>query len=548
MLILINNVIKNTNYFVLFPYKIYYIYKIVFLPMIFLKHIILTFLLCELYFSSFAQGIINNGGFIYVGSSNFVIINSCDYKNLTNVTDGSMALSGTIEMTGACNWLNNATGSLDLSANSGTVKFLGSTAQIIGGTTAANPSTIFKNLTIENSAGVSLANHISVTLALTMTTGNFDLKNNNIDLSTTGSITGETNSNRMLVSTGDGQIKATRDIAAGANANIAGLRISIDGGTYAGLSKTIYRGHKVLSGTGGYAANLSAALYYILPNNPQFGANPAITINYFDAEFATNLTASESNLQIFQQIQQGGTPWFTPLGSTVVTGANKITNTATPYDTYVTDRPGLITFNGLVTIGSTDKPLPISLVDFKSICNENTIHLIWQTGSEINNDYFTIEKSVDASIFEPIGTVKGAGNSNEMQSYSFIDERSDLTDILTYYYRLKQTDFNGNFTYSNTISANCNEQHQPSTFFDLSVADEQDINKLLISFKSQTGTKYNVMIFDQLGRKMYFKNLTASEDNEKISISKQGFATGIYNLVIYNNTLSVNKKIVLINK
>ena len=103
------------------------------------------------------------------------------------------------------------------------------------------------------------------------------------------------------------------------------------------------------------------------------------------------------------------------------------------------------------TIGYTPIiPLPISLLTFdgknKGV-NKN--ELIWVTVEEKNNDHFTIEKSIDGIEFIEVGKKTGAGNSNFEISYTLID--SDYRNEINYY-RLKQTDFDGQFTFSTIIS------------------------------------------------------------------------------------------------
>lgn len=104
--------------------------------------------------------------------------------------------------------------------------------------------------------------------------------------------------------------------------------------------------------------------------------------------------------------------------------------------------------------------LPISLVSFTSSCYNNETLIKWVTSSEINNDYFTIERSEDGSNWQEIGSVIGAGNSNSIQNYSF-----QIPEYLNSkaYYRLIQTDFNGNFEYFNPIYVQpCSEKEEPS--------------------------------------------------------------------------------------
>lgn len=98
--------------------------------------------------------------------------------------------------------------------------------------------------------------------------------------------------------------------------------------------------------------------------------------------------------------------------------------------------------------------LPIELISFTGECSlENVVNLSWQTISETNNDFFTIERSSTTEDWNIVGRIDGAGNSNQINTYSFTDkERFNET----MYYRIKQTDFNGEFKYSEIVAVhNC---------------------------------------------------------------------------------------------
>ena len=96
--------------------------------------------------------------------------------------------------------------------------------------------------------------------------------------------------------------------------------------------------------------------------------------------------------------------------------------------------------------------LPVEFLSFSSTVNEDgEIMLEWLTGSELNNDYFTVERSTESAKWIEVGVVAGAGNSSQEIAYEFIDQDTDH-EAGAYYYRIKQTDFNGNFDYSQTIS------------------------------------------------------------------------------------------------
>jgi hypothetical protein len=94
-------------------------------------------------------------------------------------------------------------------------------------------------------------------------------------------------------------------------------------------------------------------------------------------------------------------------------------------------------------------PLPIELVYFSAVAEQDQDVLEWQTASQINNDFFTIERSTDAMSWQTVTRVEAAGNSLQTNHYSSIMNET-LHGI--YYYRLKQTDYNKRFSYSSIVS------------------------------------------------------------------------------------------------
>lgn len=108
--------------------------------------------------------------------------------------------------------------------------------------------------------------------------------------------------------------------------------------------------------------------------------------------------------------------------------------------------------NRRFTLGTTDKlqtPLPIELLSFNALPNnDNYINLEWETASEINNNYFTIQKSLNTETWSSIADVNGVGNSTQTVSYSILD-KTPYQGVS--YYRIKQTDFDGAFSYSKVI-------------------------------------------------------------------------------------------------
>ncbi len=112
--------------------------------------------------------------------------------------------------------------------------------------------------------------------------------------------------------------------------------------------------------------------------------------------------------------------------------------------------------NGAVSNGvqqpSLLVPLSIELLRFEAkVVEKNEVRLTWETARELNNDFFIVERSLDGRQWEYLTVVSGAGNSSTLVSYSTEDKNPYMG---TSYYRLKQTDFDGTYSYSEVETIN----------------------------------------------------------------------------------------------
>jgi len=116
-----------------------------------------------------------------------------------------------------------------------------------------------------------------------------------------------------------------------------------------------------------------------------------------------------------------------------------------------------------ITVYYTD-PLPVEFLYFHATDKSKSIVLEWATATEMNNDYFSILKSIDGTTWKEINRIKGSGNSSTTLNYEYID-----TEPLEgyNYYLLKQTDYNGQFSYSNIIAIKSNINAQYHRRFNL---------------------------------------------------------------------------------
>lgn len=109
----------------------------------------------------------------------------------------------------------------------------------------------------------------------------------------------------------------------------------------------------------------------------------------------------------------------------------------------------LLIFSFIMTVLSTPS---FAVAEIDTVYTEfvgEHVEFNWQTLSEVNSDYYTIERSMDSVNYAPLGNVVGAGNSSTIQNYSY----SDSTVVIgqTYFYRLKSIDFDGSYDYSEIV-------------------------------------------------------------------------------------------------
>ncbi|MEL6863189.1 MAG: beta-propeller fold lactonase family protein [Bacteroidota bacterium] len=105
--------------------------------------------------------------------------------------------------------------------------------------------------------------------------------------------------------------------------------------------------------------------------------------------------------------------------------------------------------DAITTINAPSMSLPVELIDFRVEMQKGQVRISWSTATEINNDFFELQRSADGLTFETISTVLGAGTSLSTNNYWEIDEEP-LWE--TTYYRLKQVDFDGQFSYSEVVA------------------------------------------------------------------------------------------------
>jgi len=185
--------------------------------------------------------------------------------------------------------------------------------------------------------------------------------------------------------------------------------------------------------------------------------------------------------------------------------------------------------------GGDYQVLPVELLSFSAKIIGNTVNLKWQTASETNNHYFSIERSMDAQNFEEIGRVAGAGNSNTIRDYSYTDNIKGSSTPM--YYRLKQLDYNGTFSYSPTISIRISAQELA-----LSQAYIQN-KKLHIVIKSPSDNKLSVNLVNMSGINAMHKEVDLTEGDNEFIFSVSQLPEAVYILRLSTQNFIETKKV-----
>lgn len=236
--------------------------------------------------------------------------------------------------------------------------------------------------------------------------------------------------------------------------------------------------------------------------------------------------------------------WTTTTG-TINSGSNALTANVKSPGTYT-----LTAYNGPVASGCLTQTvislssvncslLPIELTDFYATIKDKNVEINWETISELNSDYFIIERSSDGINFEPLSQMQSSKNSSQIKQYNYIDE-NPLPNIN--YYRLKLIEKDGSYRFSRIIDAILETEKIVINHI------KPNPTKDMIHFEIHSSKKTDILIelTDFTGLKVYkeLKNIEAGQSTENLNL--QNLAQGVYILKISsaNNELISYTKII----
>lgn len=201
-----------------------------------------------------------------------------------------------------------------------------------------------------------------------------------------------------------------------------------------------------------------------------------------------------------------------------------------------------LTNDGYYTIGTHNyilSTLPIELLNFNAVMKHKKVEITWSTASEKNNAYFTIERSRDAIDFEYFLNVNAAGNTTSVTNYEDIDH--EPYDGISYY-RLKQTDTNGKFSYSNTVAVNYDLKDDEV----IHIFPNPSTGKINLVINGQENKQVSIAIIDAAGKELYQSFSRISENKQVITIDMESrLSAGTYIVVVNSNGKEYRTKVII---
>ncbi|MEO6134683.1 MAG: T9SS type A sorting domain-containing protein [Ginsengibacter sp.] len=179
--------------------------------------------------------------------------------------------------------------------------------------------------------------------------------------------------------------------------------------------------------------------------------------------------------------------------------------------------------------------LPVSLANYKIDCFGKQINLSWETLSESNSSHFEIERSVKGNNWLTIGSIEAAGNSNIVKEYKFADSPTENA-----FYRLKQVDKDGKFTYSLVEKSKCNVERTGVTVYPIPA---QNILNIVTNVTKNSAVE--IRIFDVAGREVKRSNSMLRAGYNTIQVNTNGLASGQYILRMEGTEISKTVKITI---
>ncbi|OFX40924.1 MAG: hypothetical protein A2W95_16875 [Bacteroidetes bacterium GWA2_40_14] len=436
-------------------------------------------------------------------------------NNLAILAGGLSVTNLDYPITVSGNWSNNGT----FAPYTGTVTFNGSLAQTLSGSATHNFGTLVLNNT--GATGLTFSSPANINTALTLTDGILFTSALNL-LTFNDNATSSSGSNSSFI-------------------NGPAKKVGNDAFSFPLGDSTFWAPLEI---TAPSLVTDAFTVEYVFAQNPFAtypctNCNPSVNgvsrIEYWDIT-RSNGTSTPNVTLYFKDMDRSkivdlndlifahydGSEWVQMGTNTGISdGANMCHVTGTGFTSYSPVLPA--SESGI-------NPLPIELIAFDAVQYNNDVLISWATLSETNNDYFTLERSTDGESFTAIAQIKGAGNSVVERQYKSSDNNLPRG---VYYYRLKQTDFDGLYTFSSTVSVGVSYLFESTLKVYPNPSTNSNIN---ISYIDQENSNIEIKIIDMLGKTLFLKEYQLIDGYLSINLENECYLMpGTYYIILSNN-------------
>ncbi|MFN5416107.1 MAG: lectin-like domain-containing protein [Flavobacteriia bacterium] len=258
--------------------------------------------------------------------------------------------------------------------------------------------------------------------------------------------------------------------------------------------------------------------------------------NIFSAYFDDRLVASTGDIR-----------GYFPINATYPLGYKGVYWGFTAGDGVATNLNNHVICNTSMVVSNVTRPapfcvaavMPVEMGSFEvSSLDEKTNRISWETFSERNNSFFTIEKSVNGTDFDILTTIDGAGNSNEIRAYDFVDY---YVGNESFYYRLMQTDIDG----QKTLLA---VDYIENEFANYSEVTRNPFEKnCKLNVKSNINSKKNIVVSESNGKIIYTDQLDVVKGTNEFEIDFSSYQNGVYFIQIVDANNMESLKVIKLN-
>lgn len=474
---------------------------------------------------------VNMSNNIFTGKGNFTLSTTAGIYLGSPEGISSSGPTGNVQNTGARNFHTNADYTYDANVN-----------QISGD---GLPATV-RNLTQSNGNLLTMTSSCDVNAILTLQSGRIVTNANVIGTNNTSETSiANYNTNNYIIGNLRRNItnSATYDFPLGTLEyyELATIKLNSTTGFTNILGKFI-KANPVALGlpiTGitvnGYSINdaLNYGYWDFTPNSPLTGGNYNITLR----EVGYSNPSTDAATYCVIKRPSSLSSWISQ-GTHANNTQSQVNGVATAV------RSGITSFSDFA-IGKSRTALPIQLLHFTAKPLNNRVELNWATAKEIDNDFFSIERSADNQFYETIAHVNGAGNSSSTLNYKSYDEQPLHG---TSYYRLRQTDFSGISTLSPTQVCFFQDGSSQNQSLEIQLITPSVFHDAFdISFSLPDELKGNVrfMLYNLAGQLMMEDEIQSNQTNNTYHFSRGSeLPDGTYLVVIEKNGAKSSKKII----